>query len=284
MTGRLEGKVAFITGAARGQGRAHAVRMAADGADIIAVDIAGKLPDCVPYDRHSRGSRRDRPAGRGHRPADHRLGGRHARHAGCARPSARRRRRVRSPRRRRRERRHRCAPVVERDHAGVVPRRHRRQRHRRVEHRDGGRSEDHRRRSRRIDHPDQLGGGNEDAAVHDSLHRPASTRSPGWREAFRGGTRQALDPRQQRAPGTGCHRHGFGPHGRRDRPDDGVKSATVQHAHRIPARGHRRAEATSPTPCSGWPATSRSSSPPRPSPSTGERPSTDLRSIRRRGF
>ena len=50
MTERLAGKVAFITGAARGQGRAHAVRMAAEGADIIAVDIAGKLPDCVPYD------------------------------------------------------------------------------------------------------------------------------------------------------------------------------------------------------------------------------------------
>jgi SDR family mycofactocin-dependent oxidoreductase len=53
MTGRLEGKVAFITGAARGQGRAHAVRMAAEGADIIAVDIADKLPDCVPYDAAS---------------------------------------------------------------------------------------------------------------------------------------------------------------------------------------------------------------------------------------
>ena len=38
MAGRLEGKVAFITGAARGQGRAHAVRMAQEGADIIAVD------------------------------------------------------------------------------------------------------------------------------------------------------------------------------------------------------------------------------------------------------
>lgn len=36
---RLEGKVAFITGAARGQGRTHAVRLAAEGADIIAVDI-----------------------------------------------------------------------------------------------------------------------------------------------------------------------------------------------------------------------------------------------------
>ncbi|SPM31414.1 mycofactocin-coupled SDR family oxidoreductase [Mycobacterium terramassiliense] len=50
MSGRLEGRVAFITGAARGQGRAHAVRMAWEGADIIAVDIAGKLPSCVPYD------------------------------------------------------------------------------------------------------------------------------------------------------------------------------------------------------------------------------------------
>src|SRR5271155_5830259 len=48
--GRLKGRVAFITGAARGQGRAHAVRMASEGADIIAVDIAGKLPSCVRYD------------------------------------------------------------------------------------------------------------------------------------------------------------------------------------------------------------------------------------------
>jgi (+)-trans-carveol dehydrogenase len=39
MAGRVEGKVAFITGAARGQGRAHAVRLASEGAYIIAVDI-----------------------------------------------------------------------------------------------------------------------------------------------------------------------------------------------------------------------------------------------------
>jgi SDR family mycofactocin-dependent oxidoreductase len=39
MTGRVEGKVALITGAARGQGRSHAVRLAAEGADIIAVDL-----------------------------------------------------------------------------------------------------------------------------------------------------------------------------------------------------------------------------------------------------
>jgi len=39
MTGRVEGKVAFITGAAHGQGRSHAVRLAEEGADIIAIDV-----------------------------------------------------------------------------------------------------------------------------------------------------------------------------------------------------------------------------------------------------
>jgi (+)-trans-carveol dehydrogenase len=43
MTGRVEGKVAFITGAARGQGRAHAVRLAEEGADIIAIDICKQI-------------------------------------------------------------------------------------------------------------------------------------------------------------------------------------------------------------------------------------------------
>jgi SDR family mycofactocin-dependent oxidoreductase len=41
--GRVEGKVAFITGAARGQGRSHAVRLAEEGADIVAVDICGNI-------------------------------------------------------------------------------------------------------------------------------------------------------------------------------------------------------------------------------------------------
>ena len=54
MPGRVEGKVAFITGAGRGQGRSHAVRLAAEGADIIAIDIChdveGALPMSTPED------------------------------------------------------------------------------------------------------------------------------------------------------------------------------------------------------------------------------------------
>ncbi|WP_210086695.1 mycofactocin-coupled SDR family oxidoreductase [Mycobacterium sp. OAE908] len=46
----MTGKVALITGAARGQGRAHAERLSADGADIILADVAGPLPPSVPYD------------------------------------------------------------------------------------------------------------------------------------------------------------------------------------------------------------------------------------------
>ena len=50
MAGRLEGKVAFITGAGRGMGRSHAVRMAREGADVVVLDTPGPLPD-IPYDQ-----------------------------------------------------------------------------------------------------------------------------------------------------------------------------------------------------------------------------------------
>src|SRR3954464_13453518 len=47
--GRFDGKTAFITGAARGQGRSHAVRLASEGADVIAVDRCAGIPT-VAYD------------------------------------------------------------------------------------------------------------------------------------------------------------------------------------------------------------------------------------------
>ncbi|HTY35367.1 SDR family NAD(P)-dependent oxidoreductase, partial [Mycobacterium sp.] len=49
MAGSLQGRVAFITGAARAQGRSHAVRLAREGADIIALDICGPAAATVTY-------------------------------------------------------------------------------------------------------------------------------------------------------------------------------------------------------------------------------------------
>ena len=46
--GRVNGKVAFVTGAARGQGRSHAVRLAEEGADIIAVELRRDI-DTIGY-------------------------------------------------------------------------------------------------------------------------------------------------------------------------------------------------------------------------------------------
>jgi NAD(P)-dependent dehydrogenase (short-subunit alcohol dehydrogenase family) len=46
--GKLDGRVVFITGAARGQGRSHAVRFAVEGADIVGVDICADI-EIVPY-------------------------------------------------------------------------------------------------------------------------------------------------------------------------------------------------------------------------------------------
>ncbi len=48
-SGTLDGRVAFVTGAARGQGRAHAVRLAQEGADVIISDICATVSDTVPY-------------------------------------------------------------------------------------------------------------------------------------------------------------------------------------------------------------------------------------------
>ena len=73
--GKLDGKVAFITGAARGQGRSHAIRLAQEGADIIGVDICAQLesvvyPMSTPDDLDA-----DRQGGRGAGPAHGRPAG-----------------------------------------------------------------------------------------------------------------------------------------------------------------------------------------------------------------
>ena len=66
--GTLDGKVAFITGAARGQGRSHAVTLAESGADVVVVDIDHDI-ESVFYPRAETRPGRDRPAGREDRPA-----------------------------------------------------------------------------------------------------------------------------------------------------------------------------------------------------------------------
>lgn len=48
--GLLEGKVAFITGGAQGQGRSHAVTLAKEGADIVVTDILEPIPETLPYE------------------------------------------------------------------------------------------------------------------------------------------------------------------------------------------------------------------------------------------
>ena len=78
MAGRVAGKVAFITGAARGQGRSHAIRLAEEGADIIAVDVCRDY-DTVDYPMATEADlARDGQGGRGPGPPDRRHPGRRA--------------------------------------------------------------------------------------------------------------------------------------------------------------------------------------------------------------
>ncbi len=76
----LAGKVAYVTGAARGQGRSHCVRLARAGADIIAIDACGPVAEHNGYPpARTGGSRRDGEPGRGRRPQDPRRRGRRPR-------------------------------------------------------------------------------------------------------------------------------------------------------------------------------------------------------------
>jgi NAD(P)-dependent dehydrogenase (short-subunit alcohol dehydrogenase family) len=66
--GKLDGKVALITGGARGQGRSHALTFAREGAETIVCDVAEGLTT-VPIPSQAPGARRHRPDGRRPRPA-----------------------------------------------------------------------------------------------------------------------------------------------------------------------------------------------------------------------
>ena len=276
MSGPLAGKVAFITGAARGQGRAHAVRMADEGADIIAVDMAGPLPPCVPYDsatpedlaetvRLVEATGRDILAS----VADTRdLDAlRDRRRRRCRRSSAASMSSSPTP----------ASPHRKpgtRSRRSRLPRRHGHQRDRHLEHRDGRRAEDHRRWPRWIDHPDQLGRRNQDAAVHDSLHRQQA-RGHRYGAGVRRRTGQAHDPGQQRAPGCGEHPDG---HRRHDRRAATSQARPIRSWHTWSRRSCRRGSAcprTSPTTVC-WLASDESKcSPLRRSPSTSAPRSTE---------
>ena len=161
-SGTLEGRVAFITGAARGQGRAHAVRLAAEGADIVAIDICGPISDTVTYPcRDVRGPRRDGAPGGGDRAQGARPRGRHPRSRRAAAGGCRRDRAVRPARHPGRQCGHPQLGPDLRDVRGAVGQRHRRQPQRDVAHRARRGARDDRGGQRRLDHHREFFGGHE---------------------------------------------------------------------------------------------------------------------------
>ena len=178
VAGRVEGKVAFITGAARGQGRSHAVRLAQEGADIIAIDVCQPIENTTGPACDSRRPRRDgrpdqgaRPAGRhrrGRRPRLRRAQGRGRQRCRAARPARHRRRQRRNRHRRRDARRD------GRGHAGseMIDV----NLDRSVEVGQGRRPASHGRRPRRLDHLDQLGRRTQGIPAHRPLRRGQTRR------------------------------------------------------------------------------------------------------------
>ena len=208
--GRVEGKVALISGAARGQGRSHAQLLAAEGADIIAVDICADIetneyPLARPEDldetarlvekEGQRASRRDR---------------RRPRPRGAVGGDRPRRRRVRPARHRRRQRRH--LPAHGGPAAAGVRRRRRRGPGRRAQ---PGAREPEASAGRRVDRRDRIQRG---IHVVDEHHRHRRRprwsglrlRETGWRalrQRLRARAGPVLHPDERDAPDQRQHRH-----------------------------------------------------------------------------
>ena len=266
MAGRVAGKVAFITGAARGQGRSHAIRLAQEGADIIAIDLAGQIGD-----RALRHVDPGRPGGngqggRGAGPPDR---GHPGRRAGLRRGQGgrgRRRRAARAPRHRVRQRGYLQLRQPRGARRDALAGHDRREPHRRLA-RGQGRDPAPARGRRRIDHPDQLDRRADGHPEHRALHGgQARRRGP---DADAGpGTGAGHDPGQQRAPDQRQHRHDperghlravrRGPAGGRAH-QGGAGQPVRRNSTRCRSRGSSRS--TSPTRCSGWPRTSPGTSP-----------------------
>ena len=273
MAGRVAGKVAFITGAARGQGRSHAVRLAQEGADIIAVDVCEDMPG-MPYagateadlaetvkevealDRRIVATKADvRDFGALKAALDD----------GVAQLG---RLDIVSRQRRDRLLAVRGAGPGRADLAGHD----RRQPDRRLAHRQGGHPAPGRRRPRRLDRADQLGRGPAGVRQHRALRVGQARR--GRADADAGpGAGAAIHPGQQ---------HPSHPGGHADDPERGdVPAVPARPGPPDPGRlrarlaGHERAAhplggawPTSATRCCSWPPTRPATSPASRSPST----------------
>ena len=160
--GALDGRVAFITGAARGQGRAHAIRLANEGADIIAIDICGPISETITYPLATSDELAETVAGGGsRRPQGAGPRGGHPRPGRAATGGGRRCRAVRPPGHRGGQRRGAELGPDVRDVRRAVGHRHRRQSERHVADHPRRSARDDRSGQRRVDHHRQLVGGPE---------------------------------------------------------------------------------------------------------------------------
>ena len=183
---RFEGKVALITGAARGQGRAEALRLARRGRRRDRDRRVQRAPHRQLRGDGPRRPRRDRPARR--RTSGGAIVSRRGRHPRHRRPPGRRRRggrRARAPRRRGRQRRHLLLRPLVGAHRGAVPHDDRRERRRHLAHVQSDDPDAHRPGRGRGHHRHELGRRHRAACPGSATTWPPSTRSRGWRRRSR---------------------------------------------------------------------------------------------------